>query len=299
MTINAEEGKNTPWIVGALPFFDVNKYKPTSDSHFSFIKDAQSYHGVNCRFGMRGVVASAHFDSKDNFIAMVRGRKRYIVLPPSECDKLDLLPKNHPSGRHSKVDWSSPVSVSSHATLKGAHATEVVLRMGEMLFLPAFWFHYIVSQDASIQCNCRSGPSDAPDDITQCMQRVKEGEAIESAPLQTTSSEAAAPESVLVADREHDLQNQANEASSSTSSHNSGNSQADAAAILDSMAHGQGLDLHPDRHFRSGGSGSGSGSGTSRGPRTRRNVFGSEQSHLHMDSGADLRLSSIMKFGEE
>jgi hypothetical protein len=38
-------------------------------------------------------------------------------------------------------------------------ATEVVLSMGEMLYLPSYWFHYIISQDASIQCNARSGES--------------------------------------------------------------------------------------------------------------------------------------------
>jgi hypothetical protein len=32
--------------------------------------------------------------------------------------------------------------------------------MGEMLYIPGNWFHYIVSQDASIQCNARSGASD-------------------------------------------------------------------------------------------------------------------------------------------
>lgn len=32
--------------------------------------------GINCRFGMRGVAAAAHYDGKRNFIAMLRGRKR-------------------------------------------------------------------------------------------------------------------------------------------------------------------------------------------------------------------------------
>lgn len=32
--------------------------------------------GVNCRFGMKGVTAAAHYDSRRNYIAMIRGRKR-------------------------------------------------------------------------------------------------------------------------------------------------------------------------------------------------------------------------------
>lgn len=32
--------------------------------------------GINCRFGMKGVTATAHYDGHKNYIAMVRGRKR-------------------------------------------------------------------------------------------------------------------------------------------------------------------------------------------------------------------------------
>lgn len=39
---------------------------------------------------------------------------------------------------------------------------QIILSMGEMLYIPSNWFHYIVSQDASIQCNARSGTSDLP-----------------------------------------------------------------------------------------------------------------------------------------
>lgn len=41
--------------------------------------------------------------------------------------------------------------------------------MGEMLYIPSFWFHYIISQDASIQCNARSGESVAgKEEISKC-----------------------------------------------------------------------------------------------------------------------------------
>lgn len=34
--------------------------------------------GINCGFGMRGVVAAAHYDGTRNFIAMLRDRKRWV-----------------------------------------------------------------------------------------------------------------------------------------------------------------------------------------------------------------------------
>ena len=46
---------------------------------------------------------------------------------------------------------------------------QVVLSMGEMMYIPSYWFHYIVSQDASIQCNSRSGKDHAGAmDIENC-----------------------------------------------------------------------------------------------------------------------------------
>ena len=55
---------------------------------------------------MKGVAAASHYDGRRNFIAMLRGRKRYVIQPPRECSKLELYPRNHPSGRHSRIDWS-------------------------------------------------------------------------------------------------------------------------------------------------------------------------------------------------
>lgn len=34
-----------------------------------------------------------------------------------------------------------------------------------MLYIPGYWFHFIVSQDASIQCNSRSGKSEIGEEV--------------------------------------------------------------------------------------------------------------------------------------
>jgi len=39
------------------------------------------------------------------------GIRRYVLLPPSECSRLHLLPRQHPSARHSALDWSNISSV--------------------------------------------------------------------------------------------------------------------------------------------------------------------------------------------
>jgi hypothetical protein len=57
---------------------------------------------------MRGVIAESHFDAGRNMVAMMKGSKRYILQPPSECFNIYLLPQGHPSSRHSEVNWSNP-----------------------------------------------------------------------------------------------------------------------------------------------------------------------------------------------
>lgn len=149
MTISAHEGVNIDWIRNSLTFLD------PSDPYF--IIDKSGYTGINCRFGMKGVIAAAHYDGRRNFVAMIRGRKRYVLQPPRACPMLHLLPRGHPSARHSSLQWSNMTEIRSNRDLYDSPATEVMLAMGEVLYIPSYWFHYIVSHDASIQCNTRSG----------------------------------------------------------------------------------------------------------------------------------------------
>ena len=156
MIFSATEGLQTSWIKDSLPFF--TKSQPSF-----FIVDSHGFKGINCRFGMKGVNAAAHYDGGRNFIAMIRGRKRYILSPPSECSHLSLLPRGHPSARHSTVNWSDLDEVRRNEAFYSAKATEAIISSGDILYIPSYYFHYIVSQDASIQCNARSGSPDNED----------------------------------------------------------------------------------------------------------------------------------------
>ena len=76
-----------------------------------------------------------------------------------------------PSARHFQYDYTDPETVftndisSRHA--ENARAVETVLKEGEVLYIPSFWMHYIISlhgedqDDPAInyQCNTRSGKS--------------------------------------------------------------------------------------------------------------------------------------------
>lgn len=93
------------WISKDLKYFNAagvaEDPQAAAESPF-FILDPAQQRGVHCRFGMPGIIAEAHYDGGRNFITMARGRKRYILSPPSECPNLHLL-KDGPSARHSEV----------------------------------------------------------------------------------------------------------------------------------------------------------------------------------------------------
>lgn len=112
--------------------------------------------GIHCRFGMKGVIAENHFDGSRNSIVVLGGERRYILSHPNQCQNLALLPKGHPSARHSAVDWSDP-DLEKYPEFKEARANEVVLQAGDVLYLPTNWFHYIISLSLNFQCNTRSG----------------------------------------------------------------------------------------------------------------------------------------------
>jgi ribosomal protein L16 Arg81 hydroxylase len=78
---------------------------------------------------------------------------------------------NGPSKRHFQYDYTDPETVftndiSSRHT-ENARALETVLKEGEILYVPSYWMHYIISlhgedqEDPAInyQCNTRSGTS--------------------------------------------------------------------------------------------------------------------------------------------
>ena len=121
---------------------------------------------------MRGIIAETHFDSGKNMVAMIKGSKRYILTPPYTCPKLGIITdKSHPSYRHSLIDWSD-VGQAITNDFKSVDAIDTIVREGEVLYIPSYWFHYIISLRYSIQCNSRSGSplnGQGLTEINQCM----------------------------------------------------------------------------------------------------------------------------------
>lgn len=151
---------NNEWLFDELPFFQPKESL--------MMVNPREQRGIHCRFGMRSVIAEAHFDGSRNAIAMLGGLRRWILTHPNQCDQMHMYPRGHPSARHSQVDWSSP-NISKFPNFPNVHSNEVILQPGDFLYVPTYWIHYIVSLNVNYQCNTRSGISHEFDrDIRKC-----------------------------------------------------------------------------------------------------------------------------------
>uniref|UniRef100_M4BX68 JmjC domain-containing protein n=1 Tax=Hyaloperonospora arabidopsidis (strain Emoy2) TaxID=559515 RepID=M4BX68_HYAAE len=144
------------FVYEELPFMNplLSEHDPRYGDLFIRAPAVAKERGMRCRFGMQGIVTDGHIDGGFNHISMIRGTKRYVIAPPSACRCQGLLTTGQ-SERHTSYDWSNTSALPED--VRNCPGTEVALTAGEVLYLPSFWYHHIVSLDTSIQCNLRSG----------------------------------------------------------------------------------------------------------------------------------------------
>ena len=53
---------------------DIREFTPQTENFF--VSNIKLNKGIQCRFGMRGVIAEAHYDGGRNMVAMLKGAKR-------------------------------------------------------------------------------------------------------------------------------------------------------------------------------------------------------------------------------
>ncbi|MCC5644518.1 cupin-like domain-containing protein [Nostoc sp. CHAB 5824] len=131
----------------AQEYFD--KLKP----HFEF----PNYFPENSGFDIRIWIGAAyqkstiHNDPDHNFNAQIFGKKVFLLFAPKEYEKLYVK----------KVDdelWSSPINpqqpnLEMFPLFSEANGLEAVLNAGDILFIPAFWWHQALSITTSININ--------------------------------------------------------------------------------------------------------------------------------------------------
>lgn len=98
--------------------------------------------------GPSGATTQAHYDVQDNFYAQLYGRKRFIIFPPEQHRQMHLNGFLHSAAQQSQVDLEEP-EYEKTPLFKDASALDVTLLPGDVLFLPALWFHHVIALDLS------------------------------------------------------------------------------------------------------------------------------------------------------
>lgn len=114
---------------------------------------------LNLWVGPAGTFISLHkdnhigFDHADNIFTQVAGRKRAVLVSPSQDHLMYPRAKEQGAHWHSQVDWEKP-DFDRFPLFRHVELQETVLEPGEMLFIPGNYWHSLRSLDASISVSC-------------------------------------------------------------------------------------------------------------------------------------------------
>jgi len=99
------------------------------------------------RVSSMGVRVWTHYDVMDNIYCQVVGHKEAVLWPPSEADKLYLV------GDKSKVVNINNPDTQKFPLFPLAKKYKTNLQPGDILFIPALWFHNMEAKDFGVAVN--------------------------------------------------------------------------------------------------------------------------------------------------
>ena len=107
---------------------------------------------TNLWVGSAGNVTQMHFDRDENFLAEVYGSKHIRLFDPAQSELLYPYPKDSVMYYLSFVDCDNP-DFDTYPEFRKARPWQCVLEPGELLYLPARWWHHVRSLDDAISVN--------------------------------------------------------------------------------------------------------------------------------------------------
>eukprot|EP01102_Stenamoeba_stenopodia_P012563 TRINITY_DN3986_c0_g1_i3.p1 TRINITY_DN3986_c0_g1~~TRINITY_DN3986_c0_g1_i3.p1 ORF type:complete len:383 (-),score=81.53 TRINITY_DN3986_c0_g1_i3:603-1607(-) len=146
----------TEWIYAPIEITKTTfpkLYEDIQPTSFLNAKPGATTQHVTLWMGSRGVTTQIHFDLDENFHLQITGNKRFLLVPPSEHNKLYLYPRTHPSYRRSMADLDAIDENKFPDMSKVKGAVEVTLNPGELLYIPPLWFHHVTNMNAGLSIN--------------------------------------------------------------------------------------------------------------------------------------------------
>lgn len=99
------------------------------------------------RIASAGMQLWTHYDVMDNLLIQVNGLKRVVLFPPSDALNLYLH-----GDKSAVVDVESP-DLSEYPKFANVTKYKCILEPGDVLFIPALWFHNVVALEFGIAVN--------------------------------------------------------------------------------------------------------------------------------------------------
>ncbi|XP_057292166.1 tRNA wybutosine-synthesizing protein 5-like [Hydractinia symbiolongicarpus] len=88
-----------------------------------------------------------HYDVMDNILIHLTGQKKVVLFPPNELLNLYM------NGDKSEIIDIDKADLTKYPRYKNVKRYECILQPGDILFIPALWFHNVRSLDFSVSVN--------------------------------------------------------------------------------------------------------------------------------------------------
>jgi jumonji domain-containing protein 7 len=106
---------------------------------------------INLWFG-RGTTSPLHYDNSHNLFAQLQGEKHFTIFSPDDTEYLYAYPPDVAMAHLSNVDVDQP-DLEKYPEYTKASALRFVVKPGDLLYLPAFWWHHVRSTGIAISVN--------------------------------------------------------------------------------------------------------------------------------------------------
>lgn len=133
-----------------------------SDIDMPRYADKSKEHIINFWFGQQGVNTKPHYDYSNNFLVQVVGRKRVRLFAPNDTshmypysihDRVTMDRVDHPAVQASQIADIDFMVDSHFPNFKLTTCFEGFLDPGDLLYIPAGWWHEVKSLDVSMSVN--------------------------------------------------------------------------------------------------------------------------------------------------
>lgn len=152
--LREEQESNDFYIVARNQFFDREPLRPLrreiAPPADIINTDDESPGTAKMWFGPKGTVTPLHYDRHSILFAQILGRKHFKLIPPFDGPKVYVR-----NCYYSAVDPLN-VGAARHPAFLKARVMDVIVEPGDLLFLPAGWWHWAKSLDVSMSATFSS-----------------------------------------------------------------------------------------------------------------------------------------------